>query len=104
MLGFVGIVVINNAVVNTVQIVEEIEKGKKYMVKFMNTPSFHRVCTIEEISGWLLFPEEKELNTWIQSQAGAPSVGKGDGKTTAKKPEGKRGGTRKRSPAKPKDQ
>jgi hypothetical protein len=96
--------VVNNAIQNTVQIVQEIEKGKRYLVQFMNKPSFHRVCQVEELQGWLLFPEQKELNAWIQAQAGAPPPPKGDGKATAKKPEGKRGGTRKRSPAKPKDQ
>lgn len=105
MLGFVGIVVVNNAIQNTVMIKQEIEKGKRYLVQFMNNPGFHRVCSIEEIQGWLLFPEQKELNAWIQSQAGAPPP-KGDGKAGAKKnePEGKQSGTRKRSRAKPKDQ
>jgi len=104
MLGFVGIVVINNAIQNTTQIVQEIEKGKRYLVQFMNNPSFHRVCTIEEIQGWLLFPDVKASNAWVQSQAGAPPP-KGDGKAAGKKqPGGKQSGTRKRSRAKPKDQ
>jgi hypothetical protein len=105
MLGFVGIIVVNNAIQNTVQIVQEIERGKRYMVKFMNTPSFHRVCSIEEVQGWLLFPEEKDLNAWVQSQAGAPPPPKGDGgKAGAKKPGAKQSGTRKPSGANKKDQ
>lgn len=103
MLGFVGIVVVNNAIQNTVLIKQEIEKGKRYLVEFMNTPKFHRVCSIEEVQGWLLFPEQKELNAWIQAQAGAPPKEDGDKKAAAKKPEGKRGGTRKPSRANKKD-
>jgi len=112
MLGFVGIVVVNNAIQNTVMIKQEIEKGKRYLVQFMNNPGFHRVCSIEEIQGWLLFPEQKELNAWIQTQSGAPPLGdgtqgppKGDGKAGAKKqPGGKRSGTRKPSGGNKKDQ
>lgn len=104
MLGFVGIVVINNAVVNTTQIVQEVEKGKKYLCQFMNTPSFHRVCSIEEIQSWLLFPDVKASNAWIQSQAGAPPPPKGGDKATAKKPGGKRSGTRRPPRGNKKDQ
>jgi hypothetical protein len=104
MLGFVGIVVVNNSIQNTVQIVQEIEKGKRYLVQFMNNPSFHRVCQVEEIQSWLLFPDVKASNAWIQGQAGAPPPPKGDGKAGAKKPAGKQSGTRKPSRTKPKDQ
>jgi len=103
MLGMLGVIVQNNSITNTTQILQEVEPGKRYLVKFCNEPAFNRVCQIEEIQGWLLFQNQAELNVWIQKSSGAPPP-KGDGKAGAKKPEGKQGGTRKRSPAKPKDQ
>jgi hypothetical protein len=105
MLGMLGVIVANNKLSNTVQIIEEIDKGKRYLVKFCNEPVFNRVCQVEEVQSWLLFQNQEELNTWIQKTAGAPPPGKEDGgKAGAKKPEGKQSGTRRRSPANKKDQ
>jgi hypothetical protein len=62
------------------------------------------VCSIEEIQSWLLFPDVKASNAWVQAQAGAPPAKKEGGfKTAAKKPGAKQSGTRKPSPANKKD-
>jgi len=108
MLGMLGVIVANNKLTNTVQIIEEVEPGKRYLVKFMNEPVFNRVCQVEEVQSWLLFSSQEELNVWIQKSSGAPPPGsvppEGGGKAGAKKPEGKQKPTRKRSGANKKDQ
>ena len=89
MLGMLGIIVQNNEIKNTIQIMQEIKLGEKYLVKFLNAPTFNRVCNTEEIQTWLLFATQEEANSWVASSqkpppeatapAGAGKNGAGEG-------------------------
>ncbi len=69
MLGHFGIIIRNNTIQNTAQITQEIQPGQKYMVSFLNEPPFMRICDIEEIQGWLLFPNKESGEKWIAGNA-----------------------------------
>lgn len=75
MLGMIGVIVQNNVLKNTVQISQVVTPGEKYLVRFLNPPSFNRVCTVDEIQTWLLFNTQEEANTWVaQSQGPQPGA------------------------------
>lgn len=47
----------------------------RYLCHFARIPSVSRLCHVEEISHWNLFPDEGALNTFLQSvrpQVGEP--------------------------------
>lgn len=72
MLGMMGIIVKNNQIQNTIQILQEIKPGEKFLCRFLNTPSFSRVCQVEEIQQWLLFQDQDEANNWVASSQQPP--------------------------------
>jgi len=66
MLGMFGIIIQDDSVQNTVRITQEVKAGEKYMVQFLGDPQFARVCQVEEIQTWLLFPNQKAADNWLQ--------------------------------------
>ena len=59
--------------------------AEKYLCTFTRTPPVSRVCDIEEIQGWNLFPTDDALNAFIidiQKKEAAPPT---DHKKKAKK-------------------
>ena len=79
MIGMVGVVIQNDVILNTVNIMQEIKPGEKYLCRFLNPPAFQRVVAVEEIQQWLLFQNEKEGRAWVdansqQGQVGAPGA------------------------------
>jgi hypothetical protein len=70
MLGMMGIIVKNSKIQNTIQILQEIKPGEKFLCRFLNSPVFSRVCEVEEIQNWLLFQDQDEANAWVASSAG----------------------------------
>lgn len=75
MLGMLGIIVKNNQIMNTTQILQVVKPGETYLVKFLNPPVFNRVCTTEEIQTWLLFATQEDANAWVAASSG-PAPGK----------------------------
>lgn len=65
MLGMIGIIVQNNEIKNTTQILQVVKPGDKFLVRFLNPPAFSRVCLTEEIQQWLLFQNQDEANAWV---------------------------------------
>lgn len=72
MLGMIAIIVQNNELKNTCQIMKEIKPGEKYLVRFLSAPAFSRVCTVDEIQQWLLFQNQDEANAWVKSSRTPP--------------------------------
>jgi hypothetical protein len=70
MLGMMGIIVKNSKIQNTIQILQEIKPGEKFLCRFLNSPVFSRVCEVDEIQSWLLFQDQDEANAWVASSAG----------------------------------
>ena len=68
MIGMVGIMIQNNTIVNTVQILQQVREGEKYLCKFLNEPTFSRVVNVDEIQQWLLFDSMDEGNAWIAAR------------------------------------
>ncbi len=69
MLNMIGIIVGDNQIKNTIQIIQEVKPGEKYLVKFLTAPVFSRVCTVEEIQTWLLFQNQDEANKWVVARS-----------------------------------
>lgn len=46
------------------EILREITSSK-YLCHFAATPSYSRVCDIEEVQNWLLFPDDTRMNAFI---------------------------------------
>jgi len=86
MLGMLGIIVKNNQIKNTTQILQIVKPGELYLVKFLNLPVFSRVCTTEEIQTWLLFDTQDEANAWVESSKQPPPGAQGPGKLSAVAP------------------
>ena len=75
MLGMLGIIVQNNEIKNTTQILQVVTPGERYLVRFLNPPAFSRVCGVEEIQGWLLFTTQEEANAWVKASTNQPQQG-----------------------------
>ena len=69
MINMIGIIVGDNQIKNTAQIIQVVKPGEKYLVKFLTAPVFSRVCTVEEIQTWLLFQNQDEANKWVVARS-----------------------------------
>ncbi len=74
MLGMIGIIINDkNQIVNTTQITNVVKAGEMYLCRFLNDPPFNKICTVDEIQGWILFEGQDDANHWVKmSQAPKP--------------------------------
>ena len=77
---------------------------EKYLCQFDRTPTSCRVCRIEEIEGWNLFPTDKEMNAFIKAlEPKKPPAPPADPpKTNGSKPNAKKSKAKKKAKSKPK--
>ena len=73
MIGMVGVVIQNDVIVNTTNIMQVVKPGETYLCRFLNPPAFQRVVPIEEIQNWILFQNQKEAEAWVQSNSQQPT-------------------------------
>lgn len=74
MKGMFGFIIQDNTLVNSVQIQQEVKQGEKYLVQFLNDPTFSRVVSVEEIQTWLLFQNQQMANNWLVKNQPAPQT------------------------------
>lgn len=72
MKGMFGFIIKEGALVNSVQIQQEVKQGEKYLVQFLNDPTFSRVVQIEEIQSWLLFQNQQIAQNWMSKNQAPP--------------------------------
>ncbi len=75
MRGMFGFIIKDGVLVNSIQVQQEVKQGEKYLVQFMNDPTFSRVVQVEEIQTWLLFQTQQLAANWMaksQEQPPAP--------------------------------
>lgn len=73
MKGMFGFIIRDNALINSVNILSEVKPGEKYLVQFLNDPTFSRVVDVEEIQSWLLFQNQQLAGNWMaKNQPPAP--------------------------------
>jgi hypothetical protein len=74
MKGMFGFIIKEGALVNSVQIQQEVKPGEKYLVQFLNDPTFSRVVQIEEIQSWLLFQNQQLAQNWMSKNQSPPAT------------------------------
>lgn len=72
MKGMFGFIIRDNALINSVHILSEVKPGEKFLVQFMNDPTFSRVVDVEEIQSWLLFQNQQLAANWMAKNQTPP--------------------------------
>lgn len=72
MKGMFGFIIRDNALVNSVSILSEVKPGEKFLVQFLNDPTFSRVVDVEEIQSWLLFQNQQLASNWMAKNQPPP--------------------------------
>jgi hypothetical protein len=73
MKGMFGFIIRDNTLINSVNILQEVKPGEKYLVQFLNDPTFSRVVDVEEVQSWLLFQNQQIAANWMaKNQPPAP--------------------------------
>lgn len=65
MKGMFGFIIRDNTLINSVNILSEVKPGEKYLVQFLNDPTFSRVVDVEEVQSWLLFQNQQLAANWM---------------------------------------
>jgi len=73
MKGMFGFIIRDNALINSVNILSEVKPGEKFLVQFLNDPSFSRVVDVEEIQSWLLFQNQQVAANWMGKNQTPPA-------------------------------
>lgn len=74
MKGMFGFIIRDNTLINSVNILSEVKPGEKFLVQFLNDPTFSRVVDVEEIQSWLLFQNQQLAGNWMAKNQPPPAA------------------------------
>lgn len=73
MQGLIGLIINENTIVNSVKVLGPAGTDA-WLVRFQNAPVFQKIISVNEMSTWLLFQNDKELQAFVKEHE-APGEG-----------------------------
>lgn len=73
MKGMIGLIINENTINNSVRVMGPAGTDA-WLVKFENKPPFQKICSIAEMSTWILFGTPQELQAFIAEHEAKPEA------------------------------